>query len=230
MGTFRPTDKRSFQVAAVDEAGNESARSKALRIVPRVTKLTLAAAKTALKKRGFKLGKVSRVYSTKVPSGKVVSGVVGLRVAGSKIPLVVSKGRKPSSRPVVTTTPPPPPPASGETTTPPPAPSSPPPAPAPQPVPAPEQDAGLEPPVGGTIPSSVAALAGKATGLTSLRQELGFGLLAAAFSIAFAALLRARRPLEPRPEAGEDDELLWDQRLLRGIGRALSGLASRLSL
>ena len=48
MGTFRATDKRSFQVAAVDAADNVGPRSVALKVVPKVTKLTLAAAKSAL--------------------------------------------------------------------------------------------------------------------------------------------------------------------------------------
>ena len=59
MGRYKLTDKRSFQVAAVDAAGNVGPKSIKLKIVPKVAKLNLAAAKSALKKRGFKVGKVT---------------------------------------------------------------------------------------------------------------------------------------------------------------------------
>ena len=85
MGKFKLTDKRSFQVAAVDAAGNVGPKSGALKVVPKVAKLTLAAAKSALKKRGFKVGKVTYRTSS-VPKGKVIKGgVSGLRPAGSKV-------------------------------------------------------------------------------------------------------------------------------------------------
>ena len=92
MGTFKLTDKRSFQVVAVDAAGNLGTRSAALKVVPKVAKLTLAAAKTALKKRGFKVGKITYRTSS-VPKGRVIKGgVSGLKPAGSKVALSVSKG------------------------------------------------------------------------------------------------------------------------------------------
>jgi hypothetical protein len=62
--------------------------------------------------------------------------------------------------------------------------------------------------------------------LSELRQELGFGLLVAAFSVGFAALLRARRPLG-QLGGGADAELLWDVRLIRSIGRFLRSLLGR---
>ncbi|MGH3015577.1 MAG: PASTA domain-containing protein, partial [Gaiellaceae bacterium] len=104
MGTFKPGDTRSFQVAAVDEAGNASAKSYALRAVPKVTKLTLAAARKALTKRGFKVGKVTYKRSTTVPTGRAIAaGATGLRRVGTKITLTVSKGRASSRRPGTST-------------------------------------------------------------------------------------------------------------------------------
>jgi hypothetical protein len=92
MGTFKLTDKRSFQVAAVDAAGNLGTKSGALKIVPKVAKLTLTAAKSALKKRGFKVGKVT-YRTSNLPMGRVIRGSVsGLKPAGSKVALSVSKG------------------------------------------------------------------------------------------------------------------------------------------
>ena len=93
MGKFKLTDRRSFQVAAVDTAGNGGPKTRALKIVPKLAKLTLAAAKSALKKRGFKTGKITYRTSASVPKGKVIKGAAsGLRPAGAKIGLTVSKG------------------------------------------------------------------------------------------------------------------------------------------
>ncbi|MGH3020951.1 MAG: hypothetical protein ACRDNR_12465, partial [Gaiellaceae bacterium] len=66
----------------------------------------------------------------------------------------------------------------------------------------------------------------RSTSLSELRQELGFGILVAAFSVAFAAALRARRPLG-QTAGGADQELLWDARLLRSVGRLLRRLTGR---
>jgi hypothetical protein len=58
--------------------------------------------------------------------------------------------------------------------------------------------------------------------LSSLRQELGFGILAAAFSIAAAAGFRARGPATRRSTRDPEQMLLWDERLLQAIRRFLS--------
>ena len=79
-------------IAAVDAAGNVGPLSGKLKVVPKLTRLTLAAAKSTLKKRGFKVGKVIYKASASVPKGRVSRGVTGLRFAGSKIALTVSKG------------------------------------------------------------------------------------------------------------------------------------------
>jgi hypothetical protein len=57
--------------------------------------------------------------------------------------------------------------------------------------------------------------------LSDLRQELGFGILAAAFSIAVAAGFRARGPAGSRGTSDPEQMLLWDQRLLLAIRRFL---------
>jgi hypothetical protein len=93
MGAFKTTDTRAFQVAAVDEAGHVSGKSLALRVVPKVAKLRLAAAKTALAKRTFKVGTITYKRSTRLAKGTVISaGASGLRPTGTTISLVVSRG------------------------------------------------------------------------------------------------------------------------------------------
>ncbi|MGH9032927.1 MAG: PASTA domain-containing protein, partial [Acidimicrobiia bacterium] len=93
LGKFRTSDRRSFQVAAEDAAGNTSSRSRRLKVVPRVTRLQLGAAKKALAKRGFEIGTVTRRRSARVPRGVVIRGkAAGVRPAGSKIGLIVSGG------------------------------------------------------------------------------------------------------------------------------------------
>jgi hypothetical protein len=57
--------------------------------------------------------------------------------------------------------------------------------------------------------------------LSDLRRELGFGLLAAAFSIALVAGFRARRPAPPGAVGEGDQMLLWDQRIIQAIRRFL---------
>jgi hypothetical protein len=95
MGKFSLGDSRSFQVAARDIAGNIGLRTNAIVIVPKLAKLTLAKAKSALVKRGLKLGKVSRVYSRLV-KGKVISaGKNGVVAQGTAVPVKISKGPRP---------------------------------------------------------------------------------------------------------------------------------------
>ncbi len=107
MGAFSLSDKRSFQVAARDAAGNVSGKTSALVVIPKVARLSLAKAKTALSKRGLKTGKISYVFSS-VPKGSVVAaGKSGLATRGSSVPLKVSKGLARDSNPSDTSTPPP---------------------------------------------------------------------------------------------------------------------------
>ncbi len=225
MGVFKPIDKRGFQVAAVDEAGNAGAKTKVLKIVPKLAKLKMTAAMKALKARGFKVGRISYKASKAVPKGKVIKGSVGgLQPAGAKIGLVVSKGKTKARRASVPT-----PPVSPGTTTPPTTfppssfvPPSGPVAVVPPPVspPAPAPEAIDESSVSSGIPSLTRAPAQTSAGIKELRQELGFGLLVAAFSVAVGSGLRARRS---NLGSGDQpsDELFWDARLLRSLGRAL---------
>jgi len=220
MGTFKPTDARSFQVTSVDEAGNVSTKSYALRAVPKLTKLTLTAAKKALTKRGFKVGKVTYKRSTSVPKGRVIAaGATGLRRVGTKITISISKGGASSPRPVTGT------PVAAPPSAPPPATSVAPPPAAPPAAEAPAAEGETATPSGGGL-FGLPFDRVRSRSLSELRQELGFGLLVAAFSVAFASVLRARRPLGAG--AGDtDQELLWDVRLLRSVGRLLRRLTGR---
>jgi hypothetical protein len=189
-----------------------------------VTKLTLAAAKKALTKRGFKVGKVTYRRSAILKGRAIAAGATGLRRVGTKITLSVSRGGASARRPVTSApvaSPPAAPPSS-----PAPAPSVAPPPPAAPPAgPAPADGEGeAESSGGGSFALPFDRV--RSTSLSELRQELGFGLLVAAFSVAFAAVLRARRPLG-QGVGGADQELLWDVRLLRSVGRLLRRLLGR---
>ncbi|HYM63122.1 MAG TPA: Ig-like domain-containing protein [Gaiellaceae bacterium] len=86
-------DLRAFQIQAEDEAGNRSAPSYALKVLPVLKKLTVRAATAALAKRGFRQGKMTKNRSTSVPVGRVI-GAAGPAVArvGTAVPLLVSSG------------------------------------------------------------------------------------------------------------------------------------------
>jgi hypothetical protein len=222
MGGFSQSDTRSFQVAARDAAGNVSGRTFTLVVIPKVAKLSLAKAKTALSRRGLKPGKISYVFSTSVPKGSVVSaGKSGLVTRSSAVALTVSKGRAGRSTSRDTTTPPPTYPPS---TTPPPtypAPTTPPPDPtltdAGQADP--ETTAGIGEPEAEPEPESF-----NATKVSSARRTAGLVLLACLFLGAGAMALRARRRLiAPRATAENVDGpiLFWDERLLRGTASAI---------
>ena len=218
MGKYKLTDRRAFRVAAVDAADNAGPKSRALKIVPKVSGLTLAAAKSALIKRGFKTGKLTWQPSATVAAGKVIKGAAaGLRPAGSRIGLTVSKGFAAASRAVTPTTPT----ASAGSSSYPPPPSSSPPA------------TETTPPVSTTPATAPEAAPAASRGrvlpfvsaadhtFSDLRRELGFGLLAAAFSITLVAGLRARRPSAAGPSADGDQLLLWDERIVQAIRRFL---------
>ena len=86
-------DLRAFQIQAEDGAGNASAPSYALKVLPVLKKLTVRAAKAALAKRGFRQGKLTKKRSASVPKGRVIraAGPTVARV-GTAVPLLVSAG------------------------------------------------------------------------------------------------------------------------------------------
>jgi hypothetical protein len=234
MGAFRTSDTRSFQVAAVDVAGNVGPKSYALRVVPKLSKMTLATAKRALVKRGFRTGRISYKHSATVPAGSVVSvKSTGLRRAGTKVGLTVSSGAVTSPR---TNTSSPPPPASPGSIPPPsyysgftpfgsasPTPTS---TPSPQiPPVSPSPEAGPEP------AQNIEQIepAANAQEAPRLRRLLGYGLLALAFGVALFTGLRLNRPRQQAPAAGDELEplVLWDARLMRAAAGAVRRLAGR---
>jgi hypothetical protein len=238
MGVFRLSDRRSFQVAAEDVAGNVSARSAKLRVIPRVAGLELAAAKRALAARGLRVGEITYVGSSSVGRGVVVrASAFGLRRAGASVGLTVSSGSAVALRAESS---PPPPPSFGGASAPPP--SSAPAALAPTTAPPAPSAA----PAGGAVPAAAAPaatprpaepagprirpepLAEQAP--VNVRRPLGYGLLVLAFGGALVAGLRLVRPLRPAgaTAGGVEPLVLWDARLLglaaatarRLVGRA----------
>jgi hypothetical protein len=221
VGAFSLSDKRSFQVAARDAAGNVSGKTSALVVIPKVAKLSLAKAKTALSKRGLKTGKISYVFSTSVPKGSVVSaGKSGLVTRGSTVALTVSKGRASHSTSRDTTTSPltyPP------STTPP---TYPPPTTPPTDAPATDPgEADPEPTGAGKPEAEPQRESFTATRVSSARRTAGLVLLACLFLGAGAMALRARRRLIAPMSTAENVDgpiiLFWDERLLRGTASAL---------
>jgi hypothetical protein len=93
-------------------------------------------------------------------------------------------------------------------------------SPAPETTPTTESTGGVE------IPSLNRPATSK-PGIKELRQELGFGLLLAAFSVAIGSGLRARRSGVTTGGDTSGEELFWDARLLRSIGRAFRSIFGR---
>jgi PASTA domain len=221
MGRFKTSDARRFQVAAQDAAGNVSAKTVALVVVPNVAKLSLAKAKTALSKRGLKAGKVSYVYSS-IPKGSVVSaGKSGLVARGTAVPLRVSKGPL-GSRATLYSSPPYEPPAYQPPAYQPPV-STPPASPGAVDSPPP-----TDPPLNGGEAADPEAESGVGAAepesfnqaeVSNPRRTAGFVLLPVLFLGAGAMALRARRRLiapVTRAENFDGPILFWDERFLRG--------------
>jgi hypothetical protein len=243
MGRYKTSDTRAFQVAARDAAGNVGPKTRALVVVPRVTKLTLASARAKLTARGLRTGAVSYVYSTTVAAGLVVSARSGVVFKGSAVGLTVSRG--PAARTEST----PPPTTGGGTTG--------------------YNGFGFPPSgtaSGGTTPGGTTSGGGNPTtpttsggpggqdslsasdasespgevepqsytpgddGSSPLRRLLGFALLGGAFAAAGAVALRARGPRLPRTAqttSAVEPLLFWDQRLLRAVTSSLRRVTGR---
>ncbi|HEX5468479.1 MAG TPA: Ig-like domain-containing protein, partial [Gaiellaceae bacterium] len=230
VGKFSLKDKRTFQVAARDAAGNVSTKTRALVVVPKTARLTLATAKSALKNRGLKAGKVVYVFSS-LGKGRVVTATKkGLVPKGSAVPLKVSKGpRKKNSRatPLPGTTPP----SSPGTTyilSPSPTPTT---FPSATPSPAAAPAAEADPPEPDASTDAAAATADREgfspTEVSSARRTAGLALLAALFGGAGAMVVRARRRvLAPvrKSESFDGSILFWDERLMRAAVAAFRRL------
>jgi hypothetical protein len=247
MGRYRASDSRAFQVAARDAAGNVGPKTRALVVVPRVTRLTLASAQAKLKARGLRTGAVRYVYSTTVAAGLVVTARSGVVFKGSAVGLTISRGPAASGGST------PPPTTSGGTTG--------------------YSGSGFPPSgttSGGTLPGGTSSSGSTPTtpsdptgpggkdslspaagsngsesagevepqsytpgddGASLLRRLLGFALLGGAFAAAGAVALRARKPRFPRaaeaPSAVEP-LLFWDQRLLRAVTSSVRRVTGRL--
>jgi hypothetical protein len=246
LGAFKTTDKRAFQVAARDAAGNVGPRTRALLIVPALALLTVADAERRLSARGLHMGKVTYDYSKTVASGRVIRARAAVAALHSAIPVVVSRGPvhghssnprgndatddgRTSSPSTGGATPGGTAPWGGETT----------PTLTPTPVPTagaaadgtggsgagsgePVQ-AGQAPQAGEVVPESFSS-----SDDSPLRRALGLGLLAGAFLAAGAAAVRAGRP-RPRVRSRKPVESLvfWDERLLHAVGNALRRVSRR---
>jgi hypothetical protein len=244
LGAFSTSDRRTFQATAVDAAGNESARTARLAVVPKLVGGSLADAKKRLRRHSLRAGTVTYVRSS-APAGRVVgasrSGVVA---AGTKIALKVSSGPSESGSTPTRTT-------SGGTTggtatggstftgtT-----STGTGAPKGWPLAgtAGSPLAGQTPPAPGMASTGVPApeagetLAGETTvELTANdgnddRKALGLLLLTGAMLVAGLAVARMRRAPLPRlrPAGDQLDLVFWDQRLARFALSAARRLAGR---
>jgi hypothetical protein len=227
IGAFKVSDKRKFQVAARDAAGNLGAKTHQLVIVPNLRGATLAKAKAKLAARGLKPGKIRRIRSTRVPAGRILkTGRSGVLPTGSKVALTVSIGGSGTgasgstggsgsggrgstggtsaggSAPSGSVTPP-----SAGVTPPSLVPSTPSAAPE---VPAAGEAGQDARPTVSVAPTSSSSTNGK------LRHALGLALLSAAFMAALLAWWRLRRlPAWQSPAAEPTEIVFWDQRLTR---------------
>jgi hypothetical protein len=233
MGPFRTSDARSFQVAAIDDAGNVGPRSYALRVVPKLSKFTLAAAKRTLVKRGFRTGRIKYRHSATVPAGSVISAKsAGLLRAGSKIALTLSSGAVSSPRTNTSA----PQPSTSSGSTPPPSyysgftPSG---SDSPTSTPAPQSSAPVSPSskAGRERTRNIEQIepAANAQDASRTRRLLGYGLLALAFGVALSTGLRLYRPRPQVSTPSNDLEplVLWDARLARAAAGAVRRLTGR---
>jgi Bacterial Ig-like domain (group 3) len=236
LGKFKTSDKRSFQVAARDTAGNLGAKTARLVVIPRLRNLTVADATARLTARGLKAGKLTYRYSSEIAAGRVIRARrSGLVTKGASIGLRVSRGAMPRS-PSSTPPPPPPPPSSG---TPPPFPSfapttppgtdgsatTPPPLSAPTDPASETGDPSHDPEV--VVPESFSPADEESS---PLRRLLGLTLLGGAFLAAGGVAWKARRAhVRPRPaeSALVEPLVFWDQRLLQSVSSTIRRFTGR---
>jgi hypothetical protein len=91
LGRVDASDNRAFTVAQTDLVGNAGPPSRALRILPNLTGMTPAQARTALQQRGLRVGSVTVASAPGVQPGTIAQPT-GLSAAeeGSAIDLVVA--------------------------------------------------------------------------------------------------------------------------------------------
>ena len=102
VGPYSLGDTAAYSVSETDAAGNESARSRALVVVPALQGLTLAQAVTVLGAHGLSAGALTGVVSDR-PAGTVVGETPGTALDGTSIPLQLSTGQAPATVPFVFT-------------------------------------------------------------------------------------------------------------------------------
>jgi hypothetical protein len=232
---FQTTDGRAFQVAARDAAGNVSPKTRALVIVPRVTKLMLATAQAKLTSRGLRAGAVRYAYSSTIAAGRVISARSGVAPKGTAIGLTVSRGPAGRSTSNLPST------GSGFSSG-----SDGPTYPGPSyngGVPTPGSTSGGT--SGGTPVTPATGSAGPETsdGSGEVQPEsfspsddssstfprlLGLALLGGAFAAAGAIALRARRPRVPRSAGTVEPLMFWDQRLMHAVSTSVRRVTGRL--
>jgi hypothetical protein len=229
MGRFKTSDARSFQVAARDGAGNVGKKTRALVIVPSLSKLTVAQARSRLTSRGLKVGTVKHAYSATVQAGHVINARAGVVFKGSAVAMTVSRGPAPNSRtsqsdaggggtsgyqpgdgfgPTTSggtvwgggTSTPVTPQGGGDG------------APA-TPETEPSKDG-----AGAAVPASFSPGDGASS---PLRRILGLVLLAGAFLAACGAALRVRGPRGRQSVNAPEQLVFWDERLLHALGSAV---------
>ena len=240
LGKFKTSDRRSFQVAARDTAGNVGAKTARLVVVPRLRNLTVADATKRLRARGLRVGRLTYAYSSTIGAGRVIrAGRSALVTRGAAIDLRVSKGAV--SKSPASTPPSPPPPASPPPSFGPPSPftGSTPTSPsdsvgAPTTPPPTSTPADPESETGGpsharevVVPESFSPTEEDSS---PLRRLLGLGLLGGAFLAAGGVALKARgaRVGPGAPESAAIEPLVfWDQRLARSLSTALRRLVPR---
>jgi hypothetical protein len=93
VGPYDPNDTHKYTVSESDAAGNVSAPTKELAVVPALVGLTLDQARAALESRGFGLGDLTQVESSQ-PAGTVVGPAdLVMAEAGAPVDLEVSTGQ-----------------------------------------------------------------------------------------------------------------------------------------
>ena len=233
LGRVKSTDKRAFAVAARDAAGNVGPKTGALVAVPTLAGLTLADAKSALRKRGLKAGAVRREFSLSTPEGHVIRGSkTGVVPKGTSVALTVSKGAHERAQtssggtgagdygqPTYTPTP-------SSTPSYPTYPQAPVPFPTTTPTVPNMESHGSGDGTDARPADTAGASPQRFTGSepSSARRTAGLVLLACLFLGAGAMALRARRRLIAPMTAAENVDgpiLFWDERLLRGTASAL---------